>query len=134
MVTAEPSPPEPSNGHENSITVASRPSPVVFSIHDRLTEGAISEQLTILIDGKVVGTITASEHYPNSMMNVTVPEIGKYSYTVDGSIVFNDQNTMAEYAYPCAGQGMINVEAGKKFSLGLSLSGNAAIITLFEDD
>lgn len=101
-----------------------------FIISDRLGEGQISEQVGILIDGKLVGTITVNEHFPESTIRVSVPQSGKYSYTVDAKAVFNVQGE--QVAYPGVGQGNIDVQSGDQFELVGSISGNTWLITLQE--
>ena len=122
--------PDAGIAHEPEVVSVSNTS-CDFIIFDELTQDAISEQLTVMIDGKLAGTITASEQYPQSVLNVNVEKPGKYSYTIDGSITaYDDYGTVT--AFPCAGQGMINAAPGKRFSLAASFSGNTILITLVE--
>jgi len=104
--------------------------PVEFTISSELNENAISEQVAILLDGKIVGTLTASQQHPESMITVSVPQEGNYSYSVDGSIIYDIDGT--EEAYTCTGQGNINVTAGKNFNVGVSISGETILISLIE--
>jgi hypothetical protein len=104
--------------------------PVEFLVKSDLAENAISEQVVIIIDGKPVGTLTASQQHPESIITVTVPQEGSYSYSVDGSIVYDIDGN--EETYTCTGQGNINVTGGKEFYLGISISGDTILVTLLE--
>ncbi len=121
---------DPGKQLTNNADLQQESAPVEFTISDQLTEGAISERLTIIIDGKNIGTLSASQQYPTSMLKVTVPMRGRCSYTVDGGISYFYRERMIEL--PCMGQGMIDVESGKKFDLGSSISGNTCTITILE--
>lgn len=103
---------------------------VDFKIYDQLGESQLSEQVSVLIDGKFVGTITVNEDYPNSVMNITVPSAGQHSYTLDAQAVFYDQGTAFEYSG--AGQGMIDVSEGDEFDLAASISGSTWLVSLVE--
>jgi hypothetical protein len=108
--------------------VADQPQPVTFTIADQLGDGQVSEQVTILLDGRRVGTLTVNEHYPYSELSVTLPRAGQYSYTAEAAAVFDVEGELVEYYG--AGQGMIQVEAGKIFDLTASISGNTWLISL----
>jgi hypothetical protein len=85
----------------NTETIESEPQdqsgPVEFTIQSELNEDAISEQIAILLDGKIVGTLTASQQHPESMITVSVPQEGSYSYSVDGSIIYDIDGTEQAY-------------------------------------
>ncbi|RZB28978.1 MAG: hypothetical protein AEth_01582 [Candidatus Argoarchaeum ethanivorans] len=104
--------------------------PVDFTIYNSLGEGQISEQVTVVIDGKDVGTLTINEHYPNSRLKVTVPKPGQISYSLVSAAVFDINGELFEYNG--VGQGIITVEQGKDFSLYGSVSGNTWLITIIE--
>lgn len=103
---------------------------VEFVIFDNLGEGQVSEQVGVVIDGKVVGTITVNEHFPESAIRVSVPSSGKYSYTVEANAVFNVDNE--QIVYTGVGQGSIDVQNGDKFELTGSVSGSTWLLTLQE--
>jgi hypothetical protein len=63
---------------------------------------------------------------------VTVPQAGQYSYTAEAAAVFDIEGQLVEYYG--AGQGMIQVEAGKIFDLTASISGNTWFISLMDSD
>lgn len=104
------------------------PSPCDFIIRDELDTAQTSEQVTIQIDGKTVGTLTVNQQYPAAMLRWNVERPGQYSYYVDALAVFEDGNE-----YSGVGQGMINVAQGKRFALQGSFSGNTWLVTLTED-
>ena len=113
-----------------TIQPASQSSPVEFTIYDELAEGQVTEQVTVLIDGRVKGQLTVDKHNRQSMLSVTVPVSGRYSYTVESKTVVNYEGRL--YEYPGTGQGMINVEDGKRFDLALTTSGNTWLVTLMD--
>jgi hypothetical protein len=106
--------------------------PVEFSIYDQLGQNEISEQVTILLEGRRVGTLTVNEEYPGpAMISVTVPQTGRYSYTAEATAAFDFDGERRDFA--CAGQGTINVRRGKIFDLRGSInSSNTLLISLEE--
>ncbi len=107
-----------------------QPSPVEFTIYDRLTEGGVTEQVTVLIDGRVKGQFTVDRQNPESMLAVTVPASGRYSYTVESKTLMPREGGL--YEYDGAGQGMINVVDGKRFDLAVTFSGSTWLLTLMD--
>ena len=65
-------------------------SPVNFTISDVIGDEQVSEQITVVIDGRNVGDLTVNEQDPRSTITVTVPREGKYSYVLDASAVFKE--------------------------------------------
>jgi len=104
--------------------------PVQFTIYDQLGTDRLSEQVTVQIEGRIVGQLTADGDNPRSMLTVTVPHAGRYSYTVDATKVVNVWGTL--YRYAGAGQGTINVENNKKFELVESATSNPWLISIME--
>ncbi len=105
--------------------------PVEFTIFDQLgNDGRVSEQITISVDGKFVGQLTANQQDPRSMLTVTEPSAGRYSYSLFATKVmyFNGR----AYRYEGTGQGMISVSQGKRFELVESTSGNTWLVSLVE--
>lgn len=98
---------------------------------DQLGQGQLSEQVTVLIDGKNVGNLTVNEQYPTSSLTVTVPHSGQHSYTAEAAAVFDIQGNPVEYTG--AGQGMINVQRGQVYSLRGSISGNTWLVSIEEE-
>jgi hypothetical protein len=102
--------------------------PIEFTIYNQLGEGEVTEQVTVLIDGKIKGQLTVDRGNPQSMLAVTVPGSGRYSYTIESRSVVEEQGNL--YEFPGAGQGMITVESGKRFDLVATPSGNTWLVTL----
>lgn len=107
------------------------PTPVEFTIEDELGQNQVSEQVTIVLNGKVVGQLTINEDYPKSMISVRVSQAGQYSYTADATAVFDVNST--RYSYSGAGQGMIEVKPGKKFAVQGSATGDTWLVALVEE-
>lgn len=111
---------------------ASQPTgPVEVMLTDSLGQGQISEQVTLLIDGKNVGDLTVNGDYPHSTLRISVDKPGQHSYTAEAAAVFNIQGTAVQYAG--AGQGMINIEPGKTYSLRGSITGNTWLVSLEQE-
>jgi hypothetical protein len=100
-------------------------------LSDQLGDGEICEQVTILVDGKDLGNLSVNEQYPNARLRVAVPEPGQHSYTAEATAVFNVQGTPLQY--DGAGQGMINVQPGKNYSLRGSMTGDTWLVSIEED-
>lgn len=105
---------------------------VDFSLTDQLGDGELSEQVTVLVDGRNVGNLTVSDEYPSSQLRVTVPKAGPHSYTAEATAIFNVQGYRVQYTG--AGQGMINVQQGKTYSLRGSMTGNEWLVSLEEEE
>ena len=110
---------------------ANPPEPVEFFLTDQLGQDEVSEQVTVLIDGKNVGNLTVNQSYPNAQLRVSVPQAGQHSYTAEATAVFDDDGNSFEYTG--AGQGMINVRAGKVYNLRGSVSGNTWLVSIEEE-
>jgi hypothetical protein len=105
--------------------------PVEFTLIDDLGQGEVSEQVSILIDGKDVGNLTVNQDYPHSKLMVTVPHAGQHGYTVDATSIFSD--AQGRFRYIGAGQGMIDVQRGKTYSLRGSITGSSLFLTLKQE-
>ena len=103
-------------------------SPVNFTISDVIGDEQVSEQITVVIDGRNVGDLTVNEQDPRSTITVTVPREGKYSYVLDASAVFKGDNAELHGV----GQGTIDVKSEKAFTARGCVSGNRWIATLVE--
>ena len=107
------------------------PAPVEFTVFDQLgNDGRVSEQITISVDGKFVGQLTANQQDPRSMLTVTEPSAGRYSYSIFATKVMYYNGK--PYRHEGTGQGMISVSQGKKFELVESTSGNTWLVSLVE--
>jgi hypothetical protein len=120
-------PASPETAHARS---RSRPAPIDFTIHNQRGENQVSEQVVVLIDGRMVGNLTVNEHYSTASLTVTVPRPGRYSYTVESAAVFNVNGHQHELRG--AGQGMIAVDSGKQYDLAGTLTGNTWLVSLVE--
>jgi hypothetical protein len=111
---------------------ASQPEgPVEVMLVDDLGQGEISEQVTVLIDGKNVGNLTVNGDYPHSSLRINVSKPGQHSYTAEAAAVFNVKGYPTQYSG--AGQGMIDIEPGRTYSLRGSISGNTWLVSLEEE-
>jgi hypothetical protein len=110
--------------------VVATPAPIDFTIYDQRGENQVSEQVTVLIDGRMVGNLSVNEQYSNASLTVTVPRPGRYSYTVESAAVFNVEGYRRELRG--AGQGMIAVDSGKQYDLAGTLTGNTWLVSLVE--
>lgn len=104
--------------------------PVKIRIYDRLGENRVSEQATVLIDGEIKGKLAADLTDPESMLLVTLPHRGRYSYSIDASRTVNVDGQF--YRFSGIGQGMIDAEDGKRFDLVESMSGDTWLVTIME--
>jgi hypothetical protein len=101
-----------------------------FNISDHLGTdmGQVSEQITMIIDEKMVGTLTVNQNYPEASLTVTVPNPGRYPFKADARAVFNDGVERT-----CAGEGEVDISDGKSFSIVANLSNNSCSLALLED-
>lgn len=120
------------NGDHNLVHAGPPPEDAVeFNLIDDLGQGEVSEQVTLLMDGKDVGNLTVNQDYPHSKIRITVPHSGMHSYTAEATAVFNTQQ--GQFRYTGAGQGMIDVERGKTYSLRGSISGNTWLVSIEQE-
>jgi hypothetical protein len=111
---------------------ASQPEgPVEVMLIDDLGQGEISEQVTVLIDGKNVGNLTVNGDYPHSSLRINVSKPGQHSYTAEAAAVFNVNGYPMQYSG--AGQGMIDIESGRTYSLRGSITGNTWLVSLEQE-
>jgi len=122
----QPGPDNPGPVHHET----AQDDPVDFTLTDELGDDELSEQVTILVDGKDVGNLTVNQDYPNSRLMVTVPRPGQHSYTAEAVAVFNSQGTQVQYAG--AGQGMIDVRQGKTYFVRGSVTGGTWLVSIQE--
>lgn len=107
---------------------SSAPSPapgkafVTFRIHNELGVGEISEQVRIILDDQMIGTLTVSTVHKQSELLATVPQEGRYSYQLSATAVFlMEDGSTREYVG--TGAGYVNVAANANFSLEGDISG-----------
>jgi hypothetical protein len=108
----EPPDPQPPQAQE---TPAPSPDPVHFTVGDELAELQITEQVTVHIDGRKVGTLTVDTVHPNSEVAVTLPEAGRYDYVLRSTTIFDHDGEPVEL--PGYGSGQIDVKDGSSFSV-----------------
>jgi hypothetical protein len=94
---------------------APSPDPVHFTVHDELAELQITEQVTVHIDGRKVGTLTVDTVHPSSEVAVTLPEAGRYDYVLRSKTIFDHDGEPVEV--PGYGSGQIDVKDGSSFSV-----------------
>jgi hypothetical protein len=102
---------------------------VEFSIYDHLGSGQISESLTIIINGEMVGTISVDTFHPSAVIKVKVPKPGQHSYTISASTVFMD-SFGNRIRLQGGGQGTVFISGGEEFSLVGTINGSQWLITL----
>jgi hypothetical protein len=106
------------------------PSSVDFTVQDELGELQITEQITVHIDGRMVGTLTVDAVHPTSTLTVTVPEPGRYEYTLESSTMFDLDSGPTEI--PGHGSGQIDVKAGSAFSIVYDIGETELLLELEE--
>lgn len=107
-------------------------SPATFRIRDELGPNQLSEQVTVVVDGRRVGDLTVNENYPTSELEVTVEEPGRHDYTVSvSSLELAEDGTVVER--DGTGQGSIVVEEGAAFQIAYSESGDERNVTLMAE-
>jgi hypothetical protein len=112
---APPAPPEPAD-------------PVDFTVVDQLGELQITEQITVQIDGRKVGTLTVDTVHETSELTVTVPEPGRYDYTLESQTMFDHDGEPVEI--PGYGTGEIDVKDGSSFSVVYEFGEEALVLSL----
>lgn len=105
--------------------------PASFKIYDRLGPDRLSEQITVFIRGEFKGELKADVTSPESVLPVTVPHPGTYSYWVSATMTVNDGGELKTYSG--TGEGSIHVEDGKSFYLIESISGNTWLVSMTDD-
>lgn len=106
------------------------PKPVEFTVYDQLGESQITEQVTLLIDGKMKGQLTVDLKNPNAMMTITLPGPGRYSYAIEASTTIQVQGQY--YERSGAGQGMIEAGSGKEFEVEGNPGADPFVVALVE--
>lgn len=106
------------------------PKPVEFTVYDQLGDSQITEQVTLLIDGKMKGQLTVDLKNPKTMLTIMLPEKGRYSYTIEASTTIQVQGTY--YERSGAGQGMIDASSGKEFEVAGDPGTDPFVVSLVE--
>lgn len=124
-----PAPPAPI-APEASTPAEVQPTAATFKISDELDPHELSEQVTVSLNGKIVGNLTVNRQFTYSEIAVTVPRSGQYSYTIEADAYFVNSTTNAVFPYTGVGQGMIQVDDGTTFKVAGASSGNSWVVTL----
>jgi hypothetical protein len=90
--------------------------PVDFHITDQLGETEISEQVTVVIANRTVGTLTVDVVHPTASLIVTVPRRGTYAYELVVATVMEDASGKP-VRLAGSGRGRVDVVAGRSFAL-----------------
>jgi hypothetical protein len=122
----------PEAGPGDNVARAAETGPVHFTVRDQLGENQISEQVTVILDGRRVGDLTVNADFPESQIEVSVDDPGRHDYTVDVSSLETDVDGTA-VERTGTGQGSIVVESGADYSVGFSESGDTRNVTLVAD-
>lgn len=112
------------------IWLASSGGSTEFVIRDELAPEQVGEEVTVLIDGRNVGTLSVDQNNRTDEIDVSVDAPGRYSYTASADAVFQDQ--AGQFELSGTGQGTIEVSDGKVFVLGGTFSGSTWQISLVE--
>jgi hypothetical protein len=99
---------------------------VPFEIHDQLGDQQVEEQVTVLVDGKNVGTLSVSPDFQDQVLKLSASE-GSHSYMVSARARFIDG-----HVYTGVGQGTIDVRSGKTYEVAGEVSGSTWLVTLME--
>lgn len=101
---------------------------VDFTIRGNLSPGNTATGVTIIIDGRNVGTLAVNQSDRTDELDVSMSSgPGRYGYTASGTTQFQDGRTFSG-----TGQGTIEVGGGEVFEVQGSGSGNNWQITLVE--
>lgn len=124
--TADPEPASPTP--PAAVSGEATPTPINFVVRDELAEDQLAEQVTVRVDGRMIGTLTVDVVHPSSSLTVTVPKAGEYDYSLDATFSFVDE----EDEISLRGTGTINVRDGSEFSLGYADDGSDVVPYLAE--
>ena len=103
---------------------------VDFRLSEQMEAPYVSEHITVIIDGRNVGTLNTSQTDPKSELLVTVPQAGQHSYTAElTGRVAQDGN---EHEFTCSGQGQIDAQANKIYGFRVSPQGESSCIVSLE--
>lgn len=126
----EPGPPQPP-ATDSPVSQPARALENVV-VHNQLGANQVSEQVTLLVNGRVAGTLVVDQQNPRADLRLDLPSAGTYSYTAQAQAWFRDAYGQMVQGVG-AGQGQIDVAAGKHFDLVGSWSGNTWLISLVEE-
>jgi hypothetical protein len=102
--------------------------PIDFTVRDELGQDQITEQITVHIDGRMVGTLTVDAVHPDATVTVTVPKPGQYDYSLDSRSTFDLDSGPTEISGH--GAGTINVREGASFSVVYDVGQDDLVLSL----
>jgi hypothetical protein len=89
---------------------------VDFQITDELGDGQVTERVTVVIDGRSVGTLTVDTVHRTASLTVTVPRAGSYDYELASTMVVEDEYGNS-YQLSGYGTGLIQVTDGRSYAV-----------------
>jgi hypothetical protein len=128
-------PPQPGPGAPPGATQtvdAQTDGPIRFVVRDELGLNQVSEQVSLVLDGRRVGELTVNSEYPESTLELSVDDPGRHDYTVSASSVEVDEDGNAVYR-DGSGQGSLIPEAGASYHVEYAEGGNGRDLTLVAD-
>ena len=123
--------PKSANSAESTTNPKEGDNWIGFQVINRLGEKQVSEQVRVVIDGQVKGTITVSELHPQADLLVSIPRAGRYHYQLIVSTVFMGKNNEL-VDVDGAGEGYINVTNGAIYELEGNMSGGIWRVALIQ--
>jgi hypothetical protein len=106
--------------------------PVHFVIRDELGDAQVSEQVSVVLDGRRVGDLTVNSEYPQSQLELTVDGGDRLDYTISASSLEYDAAGDAVYR-DGSGQGSFVPEAGASYHIEYGESGDRRDLALVAD-
>ena len=118
--------PGPSAGHDQPVQ-----QPVHIELTDELGDNQVSEQVSVVFDGRKVGDLKVDADYPTAQLEITLPAAGRYDYTIaSDSQELADDGTVNEITG--SGSGSVTVADGNVFDVELADNGMARDVTLVQ--
>jgi hypothetical protein len=100
-----------------------------FTVTDELGDAQVTEQVSIVLDGRRVGDLTVDQDNPASSMQHSLRGPGQYSYTLSSwSREYAFDGT--EVAVQGSGQGTITIEDGDVLAVQFADNGQSRALTL----
>jgi hypothetical protein len=125
---ADPRPAEATPTTSVESTGQTTSTPIDFTVRDELGPDQITEQITVHIDGRMVGTLTVDAVHPDATVTVTVPKPGQYDYSLDSRSTFDLDSGPTEISGH--GAGTINVREGASLSVVYDVGQDDLVLSL----
>ncbi len=103
--------------------VVQAPRLVTIHIEKVLGEGQLSEQVLVLLNAQLVGSVTVSEHHRSAEVRVAVLGEGRHKYQLVGDCAYRDADGVKQYAKGMEA-GYLDVEDGATYVLKGELVGS----------